>query len=263
MLAPQRHQTILRLLRERGRVYSTELSEILGVSEDTIRRDLGALAGEGELMRTHGGAVPRSATKLEFNARSREHLPEKERLARRAATLVQPNQVVFFDAGSTVLAIASALPSDLPFTAVTHSLPAAVALADLPHVEVIVLGGRLLKRGLATVGAESVEHCRRIHPDVCFMGLAALDIESGMTDPSYEESLVKRTIIENASKVVVISTADKIGSACPFTVVPTTAIDVLITEASLPTAMQDGFAHLGLEVIAVDTTSLDRQNTHL
>jgi DeoR/GlpR family transcriptional regulator of sugar metabolism len=254
MLAPQRRESILALLRERGRVYSAELSQQLDVSEDTVRRDLLVLAEEGHLVRTHGGAVPRSTTKLEFHARSRERPAEKEALARRAATLVQANHVVFFDAGSTILAVARAIPADLTFTAVTHSLPAAIALSDLPNIEVILLGGRILKRGLATVGVESVESCRRIHADLALVGIAALDAEGGITDPSYEESLVKRAVIENASKVVVVSTADKLGSACPFQVAPTPSIDVLITEANVPAATLDSYRTLGVDIIAIETT---------
>lgn len=255
MLAPQRQETILALLRERGRVYSAELSQRLGVSEDTVRRDLAALAEEGHLVRTHGGAVPRSTTKLEFHARSREHPAEKAALARHAAALVQPNQVVFFDAGSTILAVARAIPANVAFTAVTHSLPAAIALSDLPSVEVILLGGRILKRSLATVGVESVETCRRVHADLSFIGIAALDPEGGITDPSYEESLVKRAVIENASKVVVVSTADKLGSACPFLVASTASIDLLVTESAVPAATLETYRVQGLEVVAIDTDS--------
>ncbi len=255
MLALQRHEAILALLRERGRVHSAELSQHLGVSEDTVRRDLAALADEGHLVRTHGGAVPRSTTKLEFHARSRERPVEKAALARHAATLIQPDHVVFFDAGSTILAVARAVPADVAFTAVTHSLPTAIALSDLPSVEVILLGGRILKRGLATVGVESVETCKRIHADLALIGIAALDPEGGITDPSYEESLVKRAVIENASKVVVVSTADKLGSACPFQVAPTGSIDVLATEAAVPVATLESYRALGIEVVAVDTAS--------
>ena len=255
MLAPERHEAILRILRERGRVHSTELSQELGVSEDTVRRDLARLASEGQLVRTHGGAVPRSTTKLEFQARSQEKLTEKAHLGRAAAPLIRGGQVVYFDAGSTVLAAARALPPDLAFTAVTHSIPAALALADFPRVDVILVGGRLLGRSLATVGVEAADACRRIHADLCLVGVAALDPESGITEPSYDESLVKRALIESASKVVVIATAAKLGSASPFLVAPASALDVLITEASAPKALLEAFRAQGIEVIAGDAAS--------
>lgn len=251
MLAPQRHDAILALLQQKGRVYSVELSRALEVSEDTVRRDLAVLANEGLLVRTHGGAVPRSTIKLEFHARSQDHKTEKAMLAQRAAELVQAGQVVFFDAGSTVLAVAQHLPRDLPFTAVTHNVAAAVSLADLAGAEVILLGGRMLKRGLATFGAETVEACRRVHTDLCFLGVAAMDVETGITDPNFDESLVKRAILDNASKSVVVATADKLGNACPFLVAPATAVDVLVTEAAAPAAVVQALRAAGVEVVLV------------
>lgn len=251
MLAPERHDRILRLLNECGRVVSAELSRVLAVSEDTVRRDLALLAGEGLLVRTHGGAVPRSTTKLEFHARSEERKLEKAAVAARAAEFIHEGQVVYFDAGSTVLAVAQSIPTDLKFTAVTHSVVAAVALAELPGAEVLLLGGRVMKRGLATVGAETVEACRRVHADVCFLGVCALDVESGITDPDYDESQVKRAIIETASKTVAVATADKLGNASPFLVAPVSAIDVIVTEAAVPASVLEGLRGAGLEVLTV------------
>ena len=252
MLAPERHEAILTHLRTQGRVYSAELGKLLGVSEDTIRRDLAALAGEGLLVRTHGGAVPRSTTKLEFHARSQECRAEKARLAQRAAALVQPGQVVLFDAGSTLLAVAQALPRELKFTAVTHSVVAAVALADLPEADVIVLGGRIAKRRLETNSPDTVDACRRLHADLCFLGVAALASEGGITDPDYDGALMKRTLLESAARTVVVATAAKLGSACPFTVAPVSAIDVLVTEASAPAAVVEGLRRAGVEVLLVE-----------
>ncbi len=248
MFAPQRHEAILSLLRETGRVSSSELSRKLAVSEDTIRRDLATLASEGQLVRTHGGAVPRSTTKLEFQARSQENLAEKDALARAAAPLIKNGQVVYFDAGSTVLALARALPADLAFTAVTHSLPAAIALSELPQTEVLLLGGRVLKRGLATVGAEPVRACQHIQADLAFMSIAAVDPENGITDPSHEESEMKRALIANAAKVVVLATTGKLGRACPFRVAPATTIDLLLTDADAPADVVQRFRAIGVEV---------------
>ena len=251
MLAPERHNAILAQLRANGRVYSAELGRQLGVSEDTIRRDLASLAGDGLLIRTHGGAVPRSTTKLEFHARSQECKAEKALLAQRAAEFVHPGQVVLFDAGSTLLAVAQALPRDLKFTAVTHSVVAAAALADLPEADVILLGGRIAKRRLETNGPDTVDACRRIHADLCFMGVAALDSEGGITDPDYDGALMKRTLLESAAKTVVVATAAKLGSACPFAVAPVSAIDVLVTEASAPAAVLEGLRAAGVELVLV------------
>src|SRR5690349_13435446 len=129
MLTEQRKQLILERLRADGQIVAATLSQELGLSEDTIRRDLRALAAEGLLQRVHGGALPASRALLSFSAR-REIEPEGKRsIARAAAALIQPGQLAFLDGGTTCQQLARALAPELAATVVTHSPTIAVELA--------------------------------------------------------------------------------------------------------------------------------------
>jgi DeoR/GlpR family transcriptional regulator of sugar metabolism len=248
MLTTDRHQQIIDVLRAKGSARCGELSRLLGVSEDTVRRDLQALSEAGFLVKVHGGAVPRSTTKIEYAERSLERRQEKRLVAARAVAELKPRQVVFFDAGTTVLEAARALPRGLALTAITHSPVTAATLAELPEVEVILIGGRMRRAGLLAVGPETVDGYRRVRADICLLGICAVHVESGITDPSYDETLVKQAMIAAASELVVLGTGDKLGNASSFTVASSDSIDKLITDASAPASVLTEFSQRGIQV---------------
>ncbi|HZF84825.1 MAG TPA: DeoR/GlpR family DNA-binding transcription regulator, partial [Burkholderiaceae bacterium] len=170
MLTRQRQQHILDALRRDGQVVAKALSESLGLSEDTIRRDLRELAAQGRLQRVHGGALPVAPAEADFAGRQRLAPQEKVAIGRAAAAMVQPGQVVFVDGGTTAVQLARHLPPALRATVVTHSPSVAVELVEHPGVEVILIGGRLFKHSVVAVGAAAVEAIARIHADLYFMG---------------------------------------------------------------------------------------------
>lgn len=143
MLTSHRKQLILDRLRQDGQVIAKALSEELGISEDTVRRDLRELAAEGQLQRVHGGALPASAAVGSLQARAQLATDDKRALGRAGAALVQPGQVVILDGGTTSLQVVQHLPLHLRATVVTHSPAVAVALAGHMQIEVLMLGGRL------------------------------------------------------------------------------------------------------------------------
>ena len=154
MLTRQRRELLLSRLKQDGQIVAKSLSEELGLSEDTIRRDLRELAGEGLLQRVHGGALPlapalpASPAMGNFAERQRISSDAKPAIARAAAAMIQPGQVVFIDGGTTAVQLARHLPAALRCTVVTHSPSVAVELADHPLIDVIIVGGRLFKHCL-------------------------------------------------------------------------------------------------------------------
>ena len=148
MLASQRKQQILQILTEEKQVMSGELSQRFNVSEDSIRRDLRELAAEGKLQRVHGGALPVSAAIAPIETRKSVQIASKQAVARAAAALIQPGQVVIVDGGTTTAAMIGFLPADLSCTVVTHSPGIAVALvvlaATIPSFNIPVAGILLL-----------------------------------------------------------------------------------------------------------------------
>ncbi|MEA4908640.1 MAG: DeoR/GlpR family DNA-binding transcription regulator [Anaerolineaceae bacterium] len=234
MLAAERRHYILDLLKRDGRIVAQELSTELGVSEDTIRRDLREMAAEGLLQRVHGGALPRSPALVSFRTREAQVSPAKIAVAALAASLIQPGMVVFLGSGTTNVQAAAHLPRDLSATIITNSPPAAVALADHPGVEVVVIGGRLYKHAQVTVGSEAVDAVRRVRADLYLMGVCSLHPELGISIQDLEEANVQRAMIANAAEVAALATAEKMGTAAPYIIGSISDLSSIITDALLP-----------------------------
>lgn len=249
MLQEQRLEEILKRLAADGRVLSAELAAALKVSEDTVRRDLAELAGRGQLRRVHGGAVPISTTHPDFRVRSREHVGEKHRIAAAAAKLIRPGQVIFLDAGTTVLELARQMPRTFALTVITHCTATATAVAEFSNIEIQLIGGRLLKSSLTAVGADTVTAYQRIHADLCFLGVCSIHAEFGVTDLTYEESLVKQAMIRHASQTIVLATGEKLGATANFEVAPVSEVDRVFTDE---TAAEKAIEELRTAGVAVE-----------
>ncbi len=236
-------------MRVEGKLVAKDLSEALGVSEDTVRRDLRELAEAGKLQRVHGGALPRSAVTGTHEARRHQASAGKVAVARAAVGLVENGQVIVLDGGTTALEVVRHLPPDLEATVVTHSPTTAAALAEHPAVEVVVIGGILYKNGIVAVGAQTVEAYSFVNADICFQGIWSIHPEVGISLPDFEEARVKRTMIESADRVVALASAEKLGTVSSFGVAPASAFTHLVTESIVPDEILDPFRKLGLEVV--------------
>jgi DeoR/GlpR family transcriptional regulator of sugar metabolism len=251
LLKGERQERILRALAASGRVVATDLQGELGVSAYTVRRDLDELAEAGRLQRVHGGALAlaRSAVATTYAGRGRQSVAGKAEVARAAATLLVPGQVAILDGGSTALALAEALPPGFTGTFVTHSLPAAAALALHEGVEVIVVGGTLDRRAMVTVGAETIKAYGSIAADVLFLGVWSLHAERGLSEGYHEEAEVRRVLLGRADRVVGLATADKLGTIAPFGYGPASALTHLATEAGVDQGVLAPFSEIGIQVV--------------
>lgn len=249
MLTAERRRSIMRILQSEGKVLASELSKSLRVSEDTIRRDLRELATAGALQRVHGGALPRSPATASFTERQQQAPGAKAAIALAAVGLIRQNQVIILGGGTTPLQVAQRLPSDLRATVITHSLPVALALAEYPEVEVILIGGRLYKHELVTVGAAAVEAFRNIRADICFLGIGSLHSGVGISTLDLEEAYVKRAMIASAAEVVALASAEKLGTAAPYIVGPLSDLTHLVTERSVSDEVLAPFRALGITIV--------------
>jgi DeoR/GlpR family transcriptional regulator of sugar metabolism len=251
-LSPEeRRRFLLDRLRAEGRLVAADLARRFGISEDTIRRDLRELAAVGFVQRVHGGALPVSPALEPFSVRSRHGLPAKAALAAAAARLLRDGQTVLIDGGTTMLAVASNLPPGLRLTVVTPSPPVALALADHPLAEVILIGGRLDKASRAVTGAAAIEAIHAVRADVCLLGVCSLDAEAGITAAHYEEAHLKRAMMAAAAEVVAVATADKLGTAAPHRVGPVEGLHRLVTERATPDAVLDALVARRIAVTRV------------
>lgn len=249
MLTSQRKAYILKVLKEQGEVIAKAISEELQLSEDTIRRDLRELAAEGKLQRVHGGALPASPAVGDFAVRQQIAPEGKVAVGRAAASLVRPGQVVILDGGTTTLQLAKHLPRELAATVVTHSPTIAVALQEHPSVEVVLIGGRLFKHSVVTVGAAAIEAIARIRADTFFMGVTSIHSEAGLSTGDLEESHIKRAFMARAAETYVLLTAEKLNTASPYVIAALSEIDGLVVESRISRGDLAPFKRAGLTIV--------------
>ncbi|QFH49825.1 DeoR/GlpR family DNA-binding transcription regulator [Leclercia adecarboxylata] len=249
MLTRQRKQLILEKLSSEGQVLSKTLSLEFGVSEDTIRRDLRELAADGRLQRVHGGALPSSQAVSSFAERSSLGIEAKKRVAKRGAELISPGQVVIIDGGTTTTELVRCLPGDLAFTAVTHSPGIALALVDYPQVDVILIGGRLFRHSVVTVGAAAIEGIAQIHADLFFMGVTGIHPDAGLTTGDYEEACIKRAFSGRAAETVVLASPEKINTASSFMIGELSLINTVVVEPDTDSRWIEEVSRQGISVV--------------
>ncbi|WP_422631950.1 DeoR/GlpR family DNA-binding transcription regulator [Pseudokineococcus basanitobsidens] len=254
MLAEERRQAVVELVRARGAVRLAELAGTLGVSEMTVRRDVAELAARGELDRVHGGAMaPRAASTDEpgFTVKSGQRVAEKTAVAREAVALVEAGSSVALSGGTTTHLAAMMLREVAGLVVVTNSLPVADVLADADgQREVLLVGGRPTP-SRALVGPLAVRALDGVNVDVLLLGAHGLDPERGLTTPTLEEAETDRALARSARRVVVLADSAKWRVVGLATALPLEDVDVLVTDAGLPPeAREEAAARVGRLVVA-------------
>jgi DeoR/GlpR family transcriptional regulator of sugar metabolism len=249
MLTDQRKRHILDLLKRDGQVIAKDLSAALGLSEDTIRRDLRELAAAGQLLRVHGGALPASPAVADLTGRRLIATGAKAAIGRAAAALVRPGQVIILDGGTTTREVARHLAPDLRATVVTHSPTIAAELEGLAGIDVLVIGGRLFRHSMVTVGAIAIEAIQRVRADVLFLGVTGVHAREGLTTADAEEAAVKRALIGRSAETIVLASPEKLGAVSPYLIAPVTEMTTLVTSAEVADAAVRPFEEAGVRVI--------------
>jgi len=252
MLTSQRKKIILARLARDGQVIAKTMSEEFRTSEDTIRRDLRELAQEGKLQRVHGGALPYSSAVETLAVRRDVSFDDKTALGQAGAALIQPGQVVILDGGTTTTQLARHLPHDLHATIVTHSPSIAVELAEHSYLEVILLGGRLFKHSMVTVGTMTIKAASQIHADLYFMGATGVHSKAGLSTGDFEEASIKRALHECAAETVVMASSEKLGAASPYVICGASEIAVILVPKATSPEKLLGFSEQGIRVIRTE-----------
>lgn len=250
MLAAERREHLLDLLARTGKIVAKDVAADLGISEDSVRRDLRDLAAEGLCQRVYGGALPVSPAVVDYGARQAVGPDGKRKVACVAAAMVRPGSSVILDGGTTALAVARALPKELACTVITHSPTIATALIDHPRAEIFVLGGRVFKHSAVTCGAAAVEAAQNVSADLCLLGVTGVHPEAGLTTADADEAAMKRALSARAADTYVLASSEKIGTASPYRVLPWEDITGLITDADPRDMVIDQLRALGVEILA-------------
>ena len=253
MRAEERQHRILSLARSNGGVDVAKLAADLAVAPETVRRDLKVLEQHGLIRRTHGGAYPVETARFETTLamRTTRRVPEKRRIATAAVELLADAETVFIDEGFTPQLIAEALPTDRPLTVVTASLPTAALLSASPSFTVLMLGGRVRGRTLATVDHWATRMLSGFVLDLAFVGANGISREHGLTTPDPAVADVKAQVVRVARRLVFAGVHTKFGASsfCRFAEVGD--LETIITDTALPATEAHRYSLLGPHVIRV------------
>jgi DeoR family transcriptional regulator of aga operon len=253
MLIGERRQHVLSLIQRDGRVLVSELSESLGISSITIRKDLDYLDSNGLVQRTHGGALaPHSTTMLDLSLKEKEQhqVKEKQLIAAAAVKLVKEGQCVLLDSGTTTTAIARALRKFSHLTIVTNALNIAAELGDTGF-DIILIGGSLRRNSFSLVGPLAEDVLREIHADILFLGVDGFDTQIGVTTPNVLEARANRAMVKAAKKVVAACDSTKFSRRSLALIVPPNAIHTVITDSQISDSDAEALRNVGIEVILV------------
>jgi DeoR family transcriptional regulator, fructose operon transcriptional repressor len=249
MQAEERRQRIAEYLQKVEFASLDELSEVVTASQSTVRRDLVSLETVGNIRRTHGGARivnPRS-DEFTFTARDTHQLAEKEMIGRACAKLIQPNQTVIIDAGTTVYHVARHLEEYRP-QIITNSLPVANLFASSTLMEIILSGGVLYPRLGVLVGPLAVESFSKMHTDVAIMSAGGVTLE-GITNSHGLLIEIQRAMIRAARRVIFCFDHTKFGRQSISYLCDLGPVQTIVTDSAAPPEWVEAIRGRGIEVI--------------
>jgi DeoR/GlpR family transcriptional regulator of sugar metabolism len=257
LIPDQRRELMLRLLGRQPVLSVAQLTEALGVSHMTVRRDIAVLEREGRAFSVPGGVRIASALRHEpsFTDKSLVEQPEKQAMARRAAELVSNDMTIYLDAGTTLLALVPHLLTRSGLTVVTNDFNAVDALAGAEHVEVIHVGGRLDHENRSSVGSLAAATLQQINVDMAFISTSSWDLHKGTTTPSASKVEVKRAALGSAASSVLVAGSSKYGQVGMYRVAPLSAFDLVITDDRLSEAAAAGLRDHDVELALVGAHS--------
>lgn len=255
MFAEERYVRIMEVVNQAGKATVAELSEALGVSQVTVRRDLEKLEEKELLLRTHGGAmalhahVSEVAHEKSFSEKAEALVEEKERIAEAAAKLVGDEDAVMLTPGTTSMLIAKRLVGKKGLKIVTNAANIAVQIGNYADLDVILIGGKLRRKSFALVGPLAEEALQSIRVDKLFLGVDGFDLEEGLTTPNLAEASMDRRMLSIAKEVIVVADHTKFGKVFFSHVAPLDAVHTVITDRGLGKDVCDRIRDLGIQLI--------------
>ena len=250
MLAEERRQQILKILNNKGSVHVNEVSKILNVTEETIRRDLDTLNEKRLLKRTHGGAISIEDNKseLSFNVRKEKNIEEKITIAKKAASLINNGDTIFLDASTSSMYLADELKEFTDLTIVTNSVRIILELAENP-INIIATGGILRANSLSYVGPLTNEAIKKYYADKFFTSCKGISIKHGATDSNEMEIEIKKLMSKQSQKLIVLADYSKFNKVGLSQFANFNDIDIIITDDNIDKSLKKEFESDGKEII--------------
>lgn len=250
----KRHAEILRMLREEGTISIAALASRLGVSLETVRRDVKPLTGDGSILKMHGAVgLAEHNGEAPFERRMRENAAAKRAIARHVAATISDGESVMLDTGTTTSFLARELLGHRRLTVVTNSADIARTLATVNGNRVYMAGGELRSDSGAAFGVSAIEFISRFSVDHAVISVGAIDVE-GLMDYDLEESEFARTVLTRGSRRLAVTDHSKFGRRGLVRICTMDGVSALVTDRAPPADIADALAASGarLEVASVD-----------
>lgn len=255
MFIEERHEEILKILRENGRISIGEIQEVFQVSQDSARRDLRILEEKGMLKRTHGGAIPLQQVGVrppeKYTPREMPQVYENyDAIARKAVEYIKPGDIVYITSGSVGYLMTKYLRPDVPFTLVTNSIVLADTLKYCDHITIYLAGGHMRQKGV-TVDTMAAQFVSKLHFDVSFMTGAGFSADFGLSNGTHETAFFQQTVLGNSRRNILLMPCQKIGFEGFIQVTPPQSFELLITDKEAVEEELTRIREEGVEVVVV------------
>lgn len=253
MTGLERRQTITTILKKRGSLRVTEMSERLGVSEVTLRKDLATLEEMGVLERSHGGAVLADQTDVGglLSMRKRTASAAKQNIARAARNLLTHGETIYIDSGSTCTELAR-LVVDMELRVVSNALDILLLLADQPGIALHATGGAFRHHAGSFIGPDAEDVVSRMYFDHAFVGATGVSADGRFSSQNSIEAQLKRRVIASATTSVILADATKVGRNAFSEFSTMSDVDILITDSATDSETVAAFRAEGLDVIVAE-----------
>ena len=254
MTINERHDLIIKELDARGSVSVTDLSDILNVSEVTIRKDLTMLEQKNILYRAHGKAIKINPyiNDRDVNIKEKQNIAEKIAIGRRAAEMIEPNDSIIIASGTTVQVFAREVHPSGHLTVITPALNVASLLSKDRNSEVIQLGGTVRGNSLSAVGCDTERMLENFSGTKLFIGVDGLDMEYGLSTTNLLEANLNRAMIRSAQKIIVLTDSTKFGRRGFSRICDVDEVNQIITDPGIPQHIFDQLRQRGIDVIIVE-----------
>ena len=227
----QRREEIIKLIEEKGKIKVSEISKLYEISEVSVRKDLEFLEAQGHLSRIHGGAVAMNKlyVNMDLSDRFKTNAQAKKKLAEAVAALIEDNDTVMINAGTTLTYVLHAIKGKKNISVVTNSIQNATEAALYSSFNVILLGGELDSKYQFTYGEDALSQLSNYHATKCILSVDGVSVESGLTLYYANEAALVRKMIDSSKTVIVAADSTKIGREAFAKITDTERVDVLVT----------------------------------
>lgn len=251
MLANQRREKILELLKEDGFAKVNDLARLFKVTEVTVRQDLEKLESEGLILKEHGGASIKNVEDQvrSFSLHRQENLEQKSAIAHKCLEFIENGDTIILDSGSTTTEIAKRLKGLKQLTVITNALNIALLLGADPDIEVIMTGGEFKPPTLSLTGQKAADFFKGLNVQKLFLATAGISLKAGLTYPSISDLVVKKAMIEAAEVTYLVADSTKVGKSALASLGALSLIDYIITDDNIEEKHKEVFRENEIEVI--------------